>query len=149
MVVKDKNIGKKAAEAVRGKLSNLANRVQRSWAEWMSRITAKMSRRSLYIALAVFVLTGTAYNSLVLTGLFGSAEIKSGKIQIPKSVRGPALPQAINPIQQGMKDLRIAKASLDSLRKSKEGRQLLDSIEKIRPGLKDSLSSAAEMIHKH
>ena len=140
---------KKTAEVIRGKIRNIALRLQATWADWLARKTAKMSRRSLYISLGLFVAAGTTYNSLVLTGHLGYAEIRPGRIQVPSSSTQFRIPKNLNPLDQGAKDLNNAQAYLDSLKSTSLGQVMIDSILKVRPGLFDSINTAKEMMRKH
>jgi hypothetical protein len=137
------------AAVVRGKIRNLAFRTQKIWADWMARKTAKMSRRTLYVVLVLFVLSGTIYNSLVLTGHVGSVEVRPGRIEIPTSSTQFKVPKNLNPLEEGVRDLRNVQAYFDSLQRTPEGRVVIDSIAKARPGLLDSINIAEEMMRKH
>lgn len=135
-------------EVVRQKMKSFGKRVQTLWAEWMSRRTARMSKRTLYVLLALFVLGGTVYNTLVLSGIWKVNTISNGTIAIPKgSVRRDLLDSPIL-VDQQIKSMLQVRASLDSLKRTREGRAILDSIARKRPGLLDSLRSAEEVLTK-
>lgn len=139
----------KPADVVRAKISGIALRIQANWADWLARKTAKMSKRTLYISLGLFVVAGTTYNSMVFTGHLGSVAIRPGKIRMPTSSTQFRIPETIDPMELGTKDLATVHAYLDSLRRTPQGKVVIDSIFKTRPGLLDSINTAKEMMRKH
>ncbi len=134
--------------AVRQKMKTIGIRVQKLWAEWMSRRTARMSRRTLYVLLALFVCCGTVYNTLILTGLWKVENVGHGNIAIPKGSMHKGMIDSPMMVDQQIRSIREVRASFDSLKKTKEGRAMLDSIARRRPGLLDSLRRAEDILTK-
>ena len=134
--------------AVKQKMKTIGRRIQKLWAEWMSRRTAKMSRRTLYILLALFVCGGTVYNTMILTGLWKSENLNHGTIAIPNGAIRQRMVDSPIIIDQQIRSIRAARASFDSLKKTREGRAMLDSIARRRPGLLDSLRKAEDILTK-
>ena len=134
--------------AVFEKMARLTNRAKICWADWMARKTSKMSRKSLYAALVVFVSIGTIYNSLVLSGFWKTGTLRQGSIAVPKDISLKKQRDGAWTFKQGLKDINSWRSYGDSLRDTKEGRAFLDSVAKNRPELLDSMRNAEAIIKK-
>lgn len=118
--------------------------IQDKWAKKMSRLTSNLSRRSLVIYLMLFITTSGSISIYNIYGAFFSKEksVAIGIISNSTSV-------VMKPVQVRTNERVLSKVEfekiirinsyLDSLKQSKEGQKLYDSIKNYRPGLLDSL----------
>lgn len=111
---------------------------QRRISDWLNKKCEHFSTRQLTVGLVIFCIVFgcsiffTIWNSLESYG----AKQASIKMAIPKHV---IIKDSTAPGISEMVILQKIRRQLDSLKKSENGSQALDSLKKIRPGLLDSL----------
>lgn len=119
---------------------------QKRWADWMAKRTAKLSRRSLYVALFSFVAISLAYNSMILVGDSGNEKIRVGRIKVPSVQAQPSMPSEA--FVRELKRVKSFTRLMDSLYRSPNGRKTYDSIMRARPGLLDSARTLEKLALK-
>lgn len=118
--------------------------IKDKWAKKMSGLTSNLSRRSLVVYLMLFIITSGSISIYNIYSAFFSKEksITTGIISNSTSV-------VMKPVQVITNESVLSKTEfekiicinsyLDSLKQSKKGQKLYDSIKNYRPGLLDSL----------
>ncbi|PLK44995.1 hypothetical protein [Emticicia sp. TH156] len=122
-----------------------AQKLQKSWANWMVKLTANFKRQHWLIALALFILTAAGYNSyLIIDSLFSKGRIIFSIHQIHTPLfflekgeadAGPDI--QLPPVEY--ERIHQFRLYLDNLGASPTGKKVLDSILLHRPGLLDSV----------
>lgn len=119
-------------------------RLQDGWAKWMTKHTAKFSRRTWMVLLILFVLSTATYNVYLaatsFTGEKGGA-ITITPIKKPKHATeaGDANTGAALVSEAEYDRIQKFRMYMDSLARSPSGKILYDSITHQRPGLMDSV----------
>ena len=125
-------------------ISGLIIKVQTGFAVLMGRITKGMSVKSLKWMLAIFILSGTFLSVCCVTEVFKSDEkvIQIEGIRVPKYFAHPGGEDLLQRklISPEVEAIFVFKTYMDSLRQSKMGKGIYDSIVLSRPGLMDSVN---------
>lgn len=126
-------------------IAGLGIKLQRAFAGYMSRMTGRLSLKSLQTALVVFCLLGGSFSGYLVVRAIagpngGTTPLTVEAVQAPKHVgKGPEGSVGSNPFEaiHLARKIRAFRRYIDSLRKS--GTPHYDSILTHRPGLMDSL----------
>lgn len=135
----------KLAVKIFRRIGVLLGRIQCAWAEWMNRKTARLSKRTLYISLVLFISISLVYNSIVFVG-GGATLIGFGNIKTPNKVSPP---KGVDDVYRA--EVRRVKRFIkvmDSLHGAPDGRKTYDSIMHARPGLLDSARAMEKLMDK-
>lgn len=122
-------------------LANLILKIQKSWAEAMSKIAEKLSTRTKWIILFCTIVFVSAFSVASILGSFKvyNPEAVSAEIKVPRMER-KSVPRPGVPVHDPVYDrIQLYRKYLDSLGKSESGIHLLDSLNRQRPGLIDSI----------
>lgn len=119
--------------------------IQDKWAQMMSEVTSRLSRRMLVCLLGLFVLLSASFFVRIVSKSFTNETsniIKTISISKPVNVFGKSAafidkPNSIS--SEKFKRITAFRMYLDSLGRSPSGIRIYDSINRFRPGLLDSL----------
>lgn len=146
---KSKPANKPGNDKVAMGLANLILKIQNRWADWMTRMSEKLSTRAKWVILSCAIVCVSAFSVASILGYFKDYNPKtmSADLQVPRmeqpSVPAPGVPTH-DPVYQR---IQLYRKYLDSLGKSESGTRLLDSLNQQRPGLIDSIKKL-ELIYQ-
>lgn len=124
------------------KTKGITQRLKNGWANWMTLATAEMSRKNLLVLLIVFVALSCTYCILLTVDAVNGTSnrwLSISHIQKPSNLTAGDDVQTSSTTQPEIIKLRNFRNYMDSLQRTKEGRQVYDSILLRHPGLMDSL----------
>lgn len=119
--------------------------LQKAWAQWMSNKTKRISKRSVTIALVIFVSLTSSYciylGAHAITGKSKGNAFTLTPIKRPRHLsESGTIESPIPPVsKQDYRRIQKFRWYMDSLARSPSGRKIYDSIIATRPGLMDSV----------
>ncbi len=123
--------------------------VQRRWASWMNRQAGNCPPRLRGLILFMLLLLMSVIGATLLVGGFNSNKniIATASIQVPAMIDEKNNLHDSSEINAAYERIKRARQYLDSLAQSTSGKQRLDSLNKARPGLNDSIRME-ELLYK-
>lgn len=137
---------KKAEGPVKRGLSAKIRKLEHYSADWLEKSTSHFTKRTWRILLAIFImLSGTISGMLLIGGLTGQLQNAFTLQRITKTISEPSM-EYESTIGEGLTKTEFDRLIqyqdyLDSLQQSPEGRQRYQRIQKLHPGLPDSLNT--------
>jgi hypothetical protein len=135
------------------KVSEFVERRQRRAADYLNSKVAGCSKRQLKAGLFSFCLSfGSAAVYVIYNSFSGDeATVRVQSIRVPESSMLPKQKDSIikRPVPKSITKIRAFDRYLDSLKQTREGKMIYDSIVRLRPGLPDSLEMTLELYEDH
>lgn len=124
--------------------------IQRGWATWMNRQALKCPPKLRAAVLVLLFLFMAAMSMSLIFGVFGNHKkviAQTGTIQTPATIEDNGRQFNLPEVSAAYGRVKKASSYLDSLAGSESGRKKLDSINRVRPGLADSIRMA-ELLYR-
>ncbi|RKE47181.1 hypothetical protein [Sphingobacterium detergens] len=125
-------------------------RVQQSWAGWMNRQSDRCNPKLRGAILIIFLMAMAAIGITMIMGGFKSSYkiiAGTGAISMPTVKQAEQKHVKANKADETLQRIEKFRLYLDSLSKTEEGKIKLESINLLRPGLRDSIKMV-ERIYK-
>jgi hypothetical protein len=143
MLRKKRNNENQLKDKVAMKLAKLLLKIQVKFSKFMSKSVNKVSAKRLKIWLIVFCLLGGGFSIYLITGSIFQSKISEFKIEainVPKVSNHESNLRSEQFVDEDFyKAIESFDQFMDSLRQTKLGLKIYDSISKVRPGLLDSI----------
>lgn len=144
----DKNQNKIERPSLPQQLYALRLWTQLAWVEWIEAKAARLSRKTQYLSLGLFIAVSAGFCTLMLFGGLGKLMGFTAK---PDAIRSVAAPRISSPKvapDDSLLQERLATFHhyWDSLSLTESGQKTRDSLLQSRPGLLDSIRIAEQLI---